>query len=713
MSNSNLACPEEKGVESPRNSLSTQPGRLFGDAAAGEAAAAASRRGWELELGEMIEAKHQAVMEKIDQQCKLLELFLSSRRPSQGPGAFKELMDSRTPATSSKELTGSRRPSQFSKNGIDSKELQPKENSRRPSQFSKGTNSKEDSRRPSQSGSTGPQEVTESETLGQIGESKEVPARPSQGSQDNEASRSSKASNTSAFSAHRGGQKVPTKNSFTPQLFKTFSQNDMTKRKKAHAASARRSLSMGESLNLQLEPEPSRVQNMVRHPGFDLFFTVVVITNSIFIGVELQLSVAHPKEDFLAVSIIQYLYTLLFTGELVMRVVAEGRHFLCGEDWSWGWLDLFIVLFSLWETVLGIIYYFAQAEGQQGMLSGFSSLKAFRIIRITRLVKAVRLVRILRFVMAFRMLISSILHTLKSLFWALMLLLLIIYVFAVLFTQAVNDHLCDAEVPNPLVGDERDEALKYFGSLPFTMLSLFMSISGGVSWELVIRPLQEISATWVVIYLFYVAFTYFAVLNVVTAVFCQSAIEGAQNDHASKVHAILANKEAHLEKINTLFSKFGAEGGVITFEQFQRQLKAAEVREYFQTLGLDVWDAWSFFKLLDEDGGGEVEVEEFLMGCLRLRGQATAMDVGKIINDQTWLIKNQGKFQAYVEVELAQLKEYLALIAGENVGSDEHIGLIFGDHTFGVSRKFTNEDVPENTPSGLRIDYQFERTTSP
>ena len=26
--------------------------------------------------------------------------------------------------------------------------------------------------------------------------------------------------------------------------------------------------------------------------------------------------------------------------------------------------------------------------------------------------------------------------------------------------------------------------------------------------------------------------------------------------------------------------------------------------------GLDVWDAWSFFKLLDEDGGGEVEVEE-------------------------------------------------------------------------------------------------------
>jgi len=28
-----------------------------------------------------------------------------------------------------------------------------------------------------------------------------------------------------------------------------------------------------------------------------------------------------------------------------------------------------------------------------------------------------------------------------------------------------------------------------------------------------------------------------------------------------------------------------------------------------QALGLDVWDAWSFFKLLDEDGGGSVEIE--------------------------------------------------------------------------------------------------------
>ena len=47
------------------------------------------------------------------------------------------------------------------------------------------------------------------------------------------------------------------------------------------------------------------------------------------------------------------------------------------------------------------------------------------------------------------------------------------------------------------------------------------------------------------------------------------------------------------------------------------------------------------------------------MGCLRLRGQATAMDVAKVMNDITWLIKSQGQFHTYVEVELQHLKEDL------------------------------------------------------
>ncbi|CAL1125696.1 unnamed protein product [Cladocopium goreaui] len=93
---------------------------------------------------------------------------------------------------------------------------------------------------------------------------------------------------------------------------------------------------------------------------------------------------------------------------------------------------------------------------------------------------------------------------------------------------------------------------------------------------------------------------------------------------------------------------------------FEEKINTPEVRDYFESLRLDIWDAWTFFKMVDDDGGGTIPMDEFLMGCLRLRGQARAVDVGRIIHDQQWMIKNFGKFQTHVEVELRELKDELA-----------------------------------------------------
>ena len=45
--------------------------------------------------------------------------------------------------------------------------------------------------------------------------------------------------------------------------------------------------------------------------------------------------------------------------------------------------------------------------------------------------------------------------------------------------------------------------------------------------------------------------------QVITAVFCESAIESAQNDHAVAVQTVMAHKEVHLRKIRALFEKLG------------------------------------------------------------------------------------------------------------------------------------------------------------
>ena len=52
-----------------------------------------------------------------------------------------------------------------------------------------------------------------------------------------------------------------------------------------------------------------------------------------------------------------------------------------------------------------------------------------------------------------------------------------------------------------------------------------------------------------------------------------------------------------------------------------------------QDWGLDVWDAWSFFKLLDLDAGGSVEIEEFFKGCLRRCAVSITLPLAELYMD--------------------------------------------------------------------------------
>ncbi|CAJ1415123.1 unnamed protein product [Effrenium voratum] len=127
----------------------------------------------------------------------------------------------------------------------------------------------------------------------------------------------------------------------------------------------------------------------------------------------------------------------------------------------WAWLDLLIVITSVWESAMDIASSLGYQDSGDG-IGGISSLKAFRIVRLTRILKTMQFIRILRFVIALRTLVTSIFSTLKALIWALILLALIVYVFAVLFVQAVNDYIMDPSAP-PMPQLELEASHQYFG----------------------------------------------------------------------------------------------------------------------------------------------------------------------------------------------------------------------------------------------------------
>merc|ERR1712118_291383 len=96
-----------------------------------------------------------------------------------------------------------------------------------------------------------------------------------------------------------------------------------------------------------------------------------------------------------------------------------------------------------------------------------------------------------------------------SLVWAMFLLFILIYVFAIIFTQAVGDYLNpESPAPSDSFSPENDDDVlrRYFGNLFRSMSTLFASVAGGLGWNDVIEPLLKVSVICVAIFVFYIAF---------------------------------------------------------------------------------------------------------------------------------------------------------------------------------------------------------------
>ncbi|CAE7261761.1 SCN11A, partial [Symbiodinium pilosum] len=254
-------------------------------------------------------------------------------------------------------------------------------------------------------------------------------------------------------------------------------------------------------------------------------------------------------------------------------------------------------------------------------------MKAMRVVRILRLVRVVRVVRFFR---ALRVLIASIVHTLRSVVWALILLFLIMYTFGILFTHAYTDYASHGGHGSPTT---EEELKRHFGSVLVSILNLFAAISDGVSWINLITPLWEANGVWLGMFLIYIALVEFAVLNVVTGVFCQNAIESASLDQEMVIETQLKSKQLYTDQVCDLFHLMDeGKKGELTAVAFEQHINDPQVAAYFRALDMDLNNVWKLFTLLDPDGSGTIDLQEFVEGCLKLRGPATRLDMELVLS---------------------------------------------------------------------------------
>jgi len=117
-------------------------------------------------------------------------------------------------------------------------------------------------------------------------------------------------------------------------------------------------------------------------------------------------------------------------------------------------------------------------------------------------------------------------------------------------------------------------------------------------------------------------------LNIVTAVFIKCAFLRFESDREFIVQTELESKRDFLKTMRRIFAEVDQDGsGQIVFEEMCEHLKDPDVGAYFSKLGVDVDEVEKLFVLLDEDGSGTIEKQEFMFGCLRLKGEAKSLDL--------------------------------------------------------------------------------------
>jgi len=224
------------------------------------------------------------------------------------------------------------------------------------------------------------------------------------------------------------------------------------------------------------------------------------------------------------------------------------------------------------------------------------------------------------------------------------------------FNRTSMDYL-ESDQPDQLI--EVQKVHDYYGSVGYTMLSLWSAISGGNDWMEYAETLKTMAGnTYYASFIAFTAFCTIGLFNVVTGIFVDSAVEAANMfrsdaemvaDHQDQVE----KEEEERKELEKLLDSHA--GKDVTMDELQRHLKKDKAQAFWKSkmqLNTEqVKDMYILYQRLQpkqtEDG---VSVQDFLHFARKCKGQASYVDLLTLMHDHTRL----GKF---IHVQFQEMKQ--------------------------------------------------------
>ncbi|OLP87191.1 Sodium channel protein type 10 subunit alpha [Symbiodinium microadriaticum] len=408
----------------------------------------------------------------------------------------------------------------------------------------------------------------------------------------------------------------------------------------AQASASLRSMQSTQSVDLsglQLESESDtssdphfdtgidRVRAFFLSSTFEMLIAALLFVNVCFMAAQLQYlglrighSIGYPRYDVAAEEawpnsdqiflVGDVSFASVFTIEMLTRM-----YYLRMTFWKYAlnWVD-FLVVCSSWLEL------FAAA-----LLP--ISPTFLRLLRLGKLLRAIRVVRMSAVLESLQLLLKCISASVRILFWSLFLLMIIQISAGMTISYMVSEFMVDQNAPM----EARFAVFRYYGSFSATLLTMFEVLFA--NWAPPCRILiDHVSEWYALVFIIYRCFVGFAVLNVVNAVFVQSTMKVAAADEEVMAREKRKAELAFQRKVSALFRQADISGdGKIDVKEFKRLLKAPKLQLWLSQLEIETTDLWGLFQMLDT-GEGEISLEEFEAGTMRIKGMARSFDLAQV-----------------------------------------------------------------------------------
>merc|ERR1712228_138986 len=131
-------------------------------------------------------------------------------------------------------------------------------------------------------------------------------------------------------------------------------------------------------------------------------------------------------------------------------------------------------------------------------------------------------------------------------------------------------------------------------------------------------------------YLMFVAFMQIAIVNIITGIFVDTALQKLAPDRETLALSHHNEMELVAGQMRSLWREVAeTDDGYLSRDDFVRGLRGTKIPYQLEEMGLSIDNVTQFFGVLLKNSpeSGKVRIKNFVHGCMRLKGPASSYDI--------------------------------------------------------------------------------------